>query len=104
MYIYNVTVNVAEGIEEEWMHWLRQTHIPDMMSTGKFLGARVCRVDVEEAMGGTTFAVQYFTNSREELQRYYAEDADRMRQDGANRFGDKCLYFRTELEILSEHQ
>lgn len=103
MYIYNVTINVEDSIREAWLHWLRETHIPEMLATGKFSDARVCRVVVAEETGGTTFAVQYKAQSREALVAYYQEDAPRLRADGVERFGDKCVAFRTELEILSEH-
>ena len=56
-----------------------------------------------EETGGTTFAVQYKALSQEALKAYYREDAARLRADSLERFGDKCLAFRTELEILSEH-
>lgn len=103
MYIYNVTINVEDSIREAWLQWLRETHIPEMLATGKFSDARVCRVVVAEETGGTTFAVQYKAHSQEALKAYYREDAARLRADSLERFGDKCLAFRTELEILSEH-
>lgn len=104
MYIYNVTINVEDSIRETWLEWLREIHIPQMLETGKFTDARICRVVVEEQTGGTTFAVQYKAINREALAAYYREDAERLRADGQQRFGDKCLSFRTELEIISEHR
>lgn len=103
MYIYNVTINVEDSVRDTWLHWMEQTHIPDMLATGKFRSARICRVLVEEQTGGTTYAVQYTAHSRGHLEQYYQEDAPRLREDSLRRFGDKCLAFRTELEILSEH-
>ena len=54
-------------------------------------------------MGGTTYSLQYTTDSKETLQRYYDEDAPRLREEGLRLFGDKMLAFRTELEVISEH-
>lgn len=103
MFIYNVTVNVEPGIRDAWLEWMQQTHIPEMLATGKFLEARICRVLVAEETGGYTYAVQYHTASKALLEAYYREDAARMRKDGLDRFGEKCVAFRTELEIISEH-
>jgi hypothetical protein len=61
------------------------------------------KVLVEEDMGGTTYSIQYTTDSKETLQRYYDEDAPRLREEGLRLFGDKMLAFRTELELISEH-
>ncbi|NER12913.1 DUF4286 family protein [Leptobacterium flavescens] len=103
MYIYNVTINIDESVHDEWFSWMKDIHIPDMLATGKFSNARILKVLVEEEMGGITYSVQYITDSKKTLERYYAEDAPRMRQDGVNRFRDKFVAFRTELEIISEH-
>jgi hypothetical protein len=103
MYIYNVTSNIDESIHDQWLSWMQETHIPDMLATGKFSAAKLCRVLIEEEMGGVTYSVQYNTTSKEALEKYYKEDAPRLRQAALKLFADKMLAFRTELEIISEH-
>ncbi|RNL93432.1 DUF4286 family protein [Sinomicrobium pectinilyticum] len=103
MYIYNITINIDEAVHDEWLIWMRETHIPDMLATGKFLNARMLKVLVEEEMGGITYSVQYFTDSKATLEKYYEEDASRLREEEQKRFADKFVTFRTELEIISEH-
>ena len=85
------------------MQWMQEKHINDMLATGKFSSARMVKVLVEEDMGGTTYSVQFTTDSKETLQRYYDEDAPKLRAESASLFGDKMLAFRTELELISEH-
>ena len=53
-------------------------------------------------MGGITYSVQYRAKTREDLDNYYKEDADRLRTDGMRKFADKMLAFRTELKIVNE--
>jgi phosphoribosylamine-glycine ligase len=103
MIIYNVTINVHESIHDQWMKWMQEKHINDVLATGKFSTARMVKVLVEEEMGGTTYSMQYTTDSKETLQRYYQEDAPRLKAEGQGLFGDKLLAFRTELELISEH-
>lgn len=81
---------------------MQQTHIPDMLATGKFSKALMSRVLVEEEIGGITYSVQYTTDSEETLQRYYKEDAPRLRAD-SKPFEGRFVAFRTELQIISEH-
>ena len=102
MIIYNVTSNIQENIEQQWLDWMQQKHIPEILATGKFTSARLVQVLVDEEMGGVTYAVQYTTDSRETLQKYYQEDAPTFRAEGMALFGDKVLAFRTELEVLRE--
>lgn len=102
MILYNVTTNIDETIKYQWLQWMQEKHIPEILATGKFTSARLVRVLVEEEMGGLTYAVQYTTDSKETLERYYREDAPKFRAEGQSLFGDKALAFRTELEMVSE--
>ena len=103
MILYNVTINIHESVHDQWMKWMQEKHINDVLATGKFSSARMVKVLVEEEMGGITYSIQYTTDSKETLERYYQEDAPKMREEGQSLFGDKMLAFRTELEVISEH-
>ncbi len=103
MILYNVTINIHESVHDQWMQWMQEKHIKDVLATGKFTSARMVKVLVEEEMGGTTYSIQYTTDSKETLQNYYEQDAPTLREEGNRLFGDKMLAFRTELELISEH-
>ena len=102
MIIYNVTINVDKSIHQEWLIWIKN-HIPQVLATGKFTEAKLTKVLVEEDMGGTTYSIQYRAKSREDLENYYKQDADRLQREGLSKFADKMLAFRTELEIIDEY-
>ncbi|WP_298550242.1 DUF4286 family protein [uncultured Algibacter sp.] len=101
MIIYNVTVNIDESIHDEWLTWIKE-HIPKVLGTGKFEKATLSQVLVEEDMG-VTYSIQYRSYSREALDAYYKEDAEKLRSDGMKKFADKMLAFRTELQIVDEY-
>ena len=101
MIIYNVTINIEESIQTAWLDWMRNEHIPDMLATGKFSNALMTKVLVEEETGGITYSIQYRTDSMETLQRYYQEDAARLRAQ-SKPFEGKFVAFRTELEVIDE--
>lgn len=102
MIIYNVTINIDDSVHQEWLKWIKE-HIPQVLATGKFDKATLTKVLVDEEMGGQTYSVQYRSYSREALDAYYQDDAERLRQDGMQRFADKMLAFRTELQIVDEY-
>jgi len=102
MYIYNVTTNIDTSIESEWLKWMKEKHIPEMLATGKFNSAKMSQVMIEEEMGGTTYSVQYITNSIETLEEYYSENAPKLRDESQKLFKDKFVAFRTELKVISE--
>ncbi|UCE93162.1 MAG: DUF4286 family protein [Flavobacteriaceae bacterium] len=102
MYIYNVTINVDESIHDEWMQWMSDIHIPEVLSTGKFIKALLSQVLVDEEMGGITYSVQYTCESSDLLMEYYEQDAPRLRNEINKKFPDKFGAFRTELKIVRE--
>lgn len=102
MIIYNVTVNVDESIHDQWMSWMTEKHIPEMLGTGKFSKALMTRVLVQEDLGGVTYSVQYTCSSKELLEEYYKKDSDQLRQEGFELFGNKFGAFRTELQVIRE--
>lgn len=101
MIIYNVTSSIDKSIHDQWLVWIKE-HIPQVLATGCFVEAKLTKVLVEEDQDAT-YSVQYRAKSREDLERYYSEFADALRQDAVNRFADKVLAFRTELEIIDEY-
>lgn len=103
MIIYNVTINIDESVHDKWLQWMRNKHIEDVLATGLFISARMVKVLIEEEMGGTTYSVQYYTDSRAKLEEYYKSHAPRLRNEGLSLFADKMIAFRTELEVMSEH-
>ena len=103
MIIYNVTTNIHESVQKQWLKWMQEKHIPEILATQKFSSARIVRVMIEEEMGGITYSVQYVTDSKETLERYYVEDEPAFHREALELFADKMLSFRTELGVISEH-
>ncbi len=101
MYIYNVTINIDESVHLEWLTWM-ETHIPEVLNTGKFTAAKLTEVLVNEDMGGRTYSVQYSANTKEDIENYYKNDAEGLRAKGLKKFSDKMLSFRTELKLIKE--
>ncbi|WP_159022304.1 DUF4286 family protein [Formosa sp. L2A11] len=103
MYIYNVTSNVSDAVHETWIAWMKQEHIPQVLSIGTFYEAKLTRVLIEEEMGGQTYSVQYRAKTREALDTYYSEFAESLRTEAFKKFGENVLAFRTELEVIDEY-
>lgn len=102
MYIYSVTVNIDKSVEEKWLKWIQNEHIPEMLELRKFSKAKLCKVLIKEDMGGVTYSIQYSTDSIGTLHTYYEENATEMREKGMRLFANKFVAFRTELEVVDE--
>lgn len=98
MIIYNVTLNVDDSIHEDWLNWMRVTHIPEVMATGYFTEARFTKVLVQEE-SGTTYSVQYTAPHMIAVQQYQQNAGPELKQKTLERYGDKVVAFRTLLEL-----
>lgn len=103
MYIYNITTNIEESIHDSWLEWMKETYIPEMIGTGKFLKALMTLVQVNEEMGGVTYAVQYTAKSQEDIQAFRKEDEAKFELLNA-KFQGKLISFSTEMRIIHTHE
>lgn len=99
--LYNVTVSIDPTCEAEWLQWMREVHIPEVMSTGCFLESRLSRVNGEEE-DGATYAITYVAYSQELLDRYSREFAPALQTAHSSRFAGRFAAFRTTLSVI-EH-
>jgi hypothetical protein len=99
MFIYNVTVNIAEEVHEEWLSWMRERHIPDVMKTGCFTGHRILKV-LHVNDEGYTYSIQYLFTEMTDIERYMKEFAKELQAEHRAMFGEKYTAFRTLLQEM----
>ena len=100
MLLYNVTVSVDQSVHAEWLSWMKRTHIPEVMATGIFKSHRICKLLHPVAEEGVTYAIQYYVESRELLDRYFEKHAPALQQAHAALYGNRAMAFRTILEVI----
>jgi hypothetical protein len=99
MLIYNVTVQIDPEIAPDWLAWMQEVHIPEVLATGMFLSHELFRVmDDEEAT--QTYAMQYRCAGLPDLLRYQTEFAPALQAAHRRRYEGRFIAFRTLLEAL----
>lgn len=99
MIIYNVTVKVEEDVHQEWVDWMKEKHIPDVLKTGCFLDHKFCRI-IRHSEEGHTYCVQYFLEDMKTLHQYQVKFAPALQLEHKAKFHEKALAFRTLLEVI----
>ena len=61
-HIYNVTVVVNPVVEERWLKWMREEHIPNVMETGLFSSFLFTQVFPEQEQDHPSYSIQYRYN------------------------------------------
>ncbi len=101
MLIYNVTVKIETGIHQAWLQWMKEEHIPEVISTGCFLKHQMLRLLEVDETEGPTYAIQYYAENNEAYQRYLEQHATLMRQKGFDRWGNRFIAFRSIMEVIA---
>jgi hypothetical protein len=99
MILYNVTINIDATIHQEWLTWMKEIHIPQVMETGCFTENKVCRILAEEE-GGMSYSIQYFAPDMATYIKYQTEFAPALQEDHTKKYGAKFGAFRTLLEVI----
>ena len=98
MIIYSVTVAIEAAMEREWLDWMRQVHVPDVLRTGCFAGATIYKL-LEPKSNEPTYGIQYRCSSMAEYQRYRDDFAAALQKEHGDRFSGR---FRASRQILEE--
>lgn len=97
MIIYSVTITIEAPIEREWLDWMRQFHVPDVLRTGCFTGATIYKMF--EPTNEPTYVIQYQCSTMAEYQRYRDHSAAALQKEHSDRFSGR---FRASRQILEE--
>lgn len=101
MIIYNVTIKVEHDIHEQWVHWMKTKHIPEVMATNCFIKNTFLRIlDIDET-DGVTYAIQYFATDKTHYNRYITVYANDLRAEGNYLWGNKFMAFRSLMQVVN---
>ncbi len=100
MILYNITINVTPDIEQDFISWMKNIHIPEVLQTGIFHDHKFFRLLHDSEDGSTNYCIQYFTDSLEQMMEYEKKHAALLRAKTQERYKDKAIAFRTLLETI----
>lgn len=104
MLLYNVTITIDPDVHEDWLRWMRETHIPDVMSTGMFISYRISRLLDHEHTDAEIYSVQYLVKDLAHLLRYQEEFGPALQQAHRERYDGKFAVFRTVMELVDHNE
>jgi Domain of unknown function (DUF4286) len=100
MYLYNVTIGIDKEVEAEWVVYMREIHVPKVLSTGMFIDAKIYRILDESEEDTQSYSIQYFSPSIEQVQKYLEIHGPGLIEEHRERFQHKHVAFRTLLEEI----
>lgn len=99
MILYNVTSSIDPEIADEWVAYMRDVHLPEVMATGFFIKSQLCRL-LNEEEGGITYAAQFYCLGLEQLEDYQDLFGPGISANLTTHFPGQYVSFSTVLEIV----
>ena len=100
MILYNVTLKVSNDVHADWIKWMQEKHIADVMATGLFMDYRMSRLLGVDDTEGPTYSIQYRLASMKHVEEYQLNGAPKLQKEHVDRYGEQVLAFRTLMEIV----
>ena len=98
MFLYNVTIGIDRDVESEWLEYIREKHMPDVMKTGMFVSSKFYKVLHDQEDGTISYSIQYFAKSIDHVQQYLEVFAPVLIEEHRQKFSNKHVVFQTLLE------
>ncbi len=101
MFIYNVTIKVQEVIHEDWLQWLKDEHVPEVLATGCFTNATIVKLLELDDSEGPTYAIQYVAESKVLYNQYIENFSGILRQKSFDKWGNQFMGFRSLMQVIN---
>ena len=90
MIIYEIAATIRADLVEDYEKYMRETHIPELLETGFFAGAKFTRTSANR------YRIQYEAHDQNALDEYLETKAGQLR-------ADFLAHFPAGIELSREH-
>lgn len=97
--LYNVTVKIIPTLADDWLQWMTEVHIPDVLKTEKFESYKLSRI-MDGQEDGVTYAIQYVCPDMATFEAYQQQFAKDLQKEHTERYENQYVAFRTLMEII----
>lgn len=100
---YQVMVSIDQHVEQEWLHWMQTSHIPDVLRTGYFSQATLLRQDDPPTQTQqTTYHIRYLCSSVQRWEEYQNNAAPALQAEHTQRYLGRFSAKRSLHQVCSQ--
>ena len=101
MIIYNVTIKIQSAILQQWLIWLKEEHIPEILNTGCFTQSNILQLLETDESEGPTYAIQFHAESKSDYNRYLELFSAGLRKKSYEKWGDQFIAFSSVMQVVN---
>lgn len=98
--LYIVHIRVDEAIVDDWIDWMTEVHIPDVMETGCFASAAMARDAGADTDSRRAYRIVYRAPSEEAYEEYVEEYAEKLQEEHTERYEGQFEASRDLLPVV----
>src|SRR3954466_8556561 len=101
MYIYSVTIHIDKSAEEEWLSFMKEKHIREVLDAGYFKSCCMRKVLREKDELYSTYNMEYTAETKDDYNAYQQYTAPALQADFLKKFDGKFTVERLFYKIIS---
>ena len=105
MIVYVVNINIRKEVEKEWLSWMKEKHIPEIMSLKIFTKNKIFKIfyPKSENENYNSYCIKYYTNSLTDYNLYNKKYSVEIQKKHSIKYKDLFTAKRKILELINEY-
>lgn len=99
MLLFNVTVIIEEIEANDWLQWMKDNHIPQLMATECFVSYRLLKI-MDSPNEGISFCVQFIAEDKDHHQTFLDLHEQQFIAEMYAKYPNKLVTFSTLMEFV----
>jgi hypothetical protein len=101
MIVYSVKININSKIEKEWLQWMKEEHIKDVLDTKYFSDWNLYKVLIPSGIENeVSYVIEYITDSIEKYEAYVKNVSKRIQEEHRKKFSGNFTAARSVMQII----
>lgn len=102
--LYSLVIDIETSVHENWLEWVQNYYITEMLQTGCFEHCRISRLIEDEDAGFKTYRLDYICPGIEAYKHYQTECAQDIERKMKRKFMGKFSSMSTLYDLVSEEK
>lgn len=101
MFVYNLTIKIDNKLLDEWLPWIINEFVPQVMCTNLFIENNVFELLEPGDDESSTFVLQFKTGLKENYNNYIMKHSKTLNEKASLKWGNHFITFGTLMQSVN---